>query len=368
MKISSECFLDSELKAIVESVGCRGTCDVLQISSEHVYDTDSDHTLAEYFEELINIYTPLNQSKFTPVSKNITLAKEIYSEWNIFSSKCTVDHISFILKGICANKYNQTPEMFENPVVLEERYDPLYKQEHSLLKTNTWEDFTKHLIQHNRYHSSDFNTKLFKKFCRFIIRKYTVGTKFYRARISDKEGFNINQMGCPPYQNSRSGRVNAAGIECLYMSSDPETPIREVRAGRADYVSLATFELQEDIWVVDFKHINKFSPFKLDDSSVTFQEYIINKHYLNKIDAEMGKIVRKNDAVLEYIPTQYICDFIKTVSFSIGDKDIRLSGIEYNSTLSNSGYNIALFDPALVKGISVEIREVTDLTYETKLI
>ena len=314
MKISSECFLDSELKAIVESVGSSGICDVLLIPSKHVYDTDLDHTLAEYLEELVNIYTPLNQCKFAQAPQNITLAEEIYSEWNLFSPECSTTQIASILKAICAGKYDQTPELFDNPVVLEERYDSRYKVEHSLLGTTTWENFTKHLTQHNRYHSSFFNTKLFEKFCWLIIKKYPKGTKFYRARISKKEGFDISQMGCPPCHESRSGRVNAAGVECLYLSSDLDTTISEVRADRADYVTIATFELKEDIWVVDFKHIDKLSPLKLDDISVSLQEYITNKQYLNKINAEMGKIVRRGDAVLEYIPTQYICDFIKTIS------------------------------------------------------
>ena len=42
-------------------------------------------------------------------------------------------------------------------------------------------------------------------------------------------------------------------------------------------------------------------------------EYAINKEHLNKINDEMGKIMRRSDSALDYVPTQYITDFVKSI-------------------------------------------------------
>lgn len=36
----------------------------------------------------------------------------------------------------------------------------------------------------------------------------------------------------------------------------------------------------------------------------------LNKPVLQQIDEEMGRSVRSSDNHLDYIPTQYLCDFI----------------------------------------------------------
>ena len=43
---------------------------------------------------------------------------------------------------------------------------------------------------------------------------------------------------------------------------------------------------------------------------------------------------------------------------------IHFSGVEYNSTLSKSGYNIAIFEPELFKGINTSLHQVTSLEYQ----
>ena len=44
----------------------------------------------------------------------------------------------------------------------------------------------------------------------------------------------------------------------------------------------------------------------------------------------------RNDSEIDYLPTQYISDFIKQMGFD---------GICYNSTLMEGGENYAIFDP-----------------------
>ena len=366
MKFCSDCFEDTEIKNIINSINNTDTCDVLNKKSEHIYDTDKHDNLTPYFESLLDVYTPISECKIKIDKANyIRLKYDLKYTWDIFESNCKPEIIHNIVKSICKEKYEETPDIFDEDIVILELYDEEYKKEQSLLRTNSWEDFKNSLIRDNRYHTNIFNTKLFEQYCWAALKKYHAGTKFYRGRISNKDGYSIEEMGCPPFKNSKAGRVNAEGVECLYLANNIETTINEVRAGVADYVTIAAFELQEDIIVTDLKNINKISPLSIPDSNFLIN-YAINKEHLSKINKEMSKIVRQSDSKLDYVPTQYICDFIKTLEQKgIDDNIIKFAGVEYDSTLCQDGYNIAIFEPNLFKGVNTEVHQINSLKYET---
>ena len=102
--------------------------------------------------------------------------------------------------------------------------------------------------------------------------------------------------------------------------------LHEVRAGVFDFVSVGTFRLKQDITVVDLRAITEISPFV---EGLEYLDHAINKQYLEKLNTEMSKSLRRSDSTLDYVPTQYIVDFIK----SIEHNDMQeYDGIEYNST------------------------------------
>ena len=166
-------------------------------------------------------------------------------------------------------------------------------------------------------------------------------------------------MSAPPVGASSEGRANAKGITCLYLANEVETALHEVRAGLFDYVSVAKFRLKQDISVVDLRFISQISPFSVPE----LLDYAINKQYLVKLDSEMSKSLRRSDSTLDYVPTQYIVDFIKSIEHD-GQKDY--SGIVYNSTTYPDGYNLAIFDPELFEGISVDVYDIEKLQYTSK--
>ena len=367
MKFCCDCFKDSEIRNIIESINNKDTCDIFNKQSDHIYDTEKHDSLIHNFEALLDVYTPFCNTKFSnDESKAVKIKNDILERWDIFSNKCNAENVYEIIKSICAKKYTENPELFDDNVIIEELFNDGCKQECSLLRNNSWDDFRENIIYHNRFHTTFFNTSVFKKFCLAIPKKYKKGSILYRGRISEKEGFPLDKMGCPEPKDSKDGRANAAGIKCLYLSSDADTAIKEVRAGVADYITIASFELNEDIWVVDLKMIDEISPFFLMDRQMSFVDYILNKEHLRKINNEMSKIVRKSDSKLDYVPTQYICDFIKSITIEENGSEIKIfKGVEYNSTLNKSGYNLAIFEPSVFKAISTEIYEVTFLKYKT---
>ena len=137
------------------------------------------------------------------------------------------------------------PEILDGTVGIPELYDNVYLQSHALLKNNDWDAFVTEIKTKNRYHSKLINFDILEKYCSFIRKTYKTGDLFYRARISEQTGYPISEMSAPPAGKSSEGRANARGITCLYVASDVDTTLHEVRAGVFDFVSVGTFRLKQ---------------------------------------------------------------------------------------------------------------------------
>lgn len=358
MIFCSKCFIDPEVIGTIERLNKLGTCDICQSSDVFVYDTDTDIDLSDPFDELINVYVPVDtlNGQCREIGGKL-LSEELMDNWEIFN-QLSPSQIRQIIISICKDKYVQSPQLFDSPVDIAAKYDEAYLATKSILRTNQWEDFVSDLKFKNRFHTKHINTEVLERFCSFIRKPYKKGEKFYRARIAaNGNGFKTTKMGAPPNDVTMPGRANSQGIRCLYLADSIKTSIHEVRAGAFDYVSVATFKLKLDIIVANLQSIAKFSPF---EDEVEFAQYAINREVLKKINVEMAKPLRRSDSPLEYTPTQYISEFIKSVEH--GGKS-EYSGIEYGSTLNSGGYNLAIFDPDLFKCINVTTYKIDELNY-----
>lgn len=361
MIFCEHCFRDMEISSIISSVAndTVGKCPVCNSDSAHLYDTEKHSELTPYFEELFSIYSPASYlSDSYPRSERHSLIDDLHDRWGIFADISRA-HIYEILTSICAEQYETIPELFDGMIGIPELYDKNYLKDHALLKNNNWAEFVEIIKTKNRYHSNLVNFDALENYCAKIRKTFKAGTCFFRARISDRCGFDINNMSAPPIGASSEGRANAKGITCLYLADQMETVLYEVRAGLFDYVSVAQFRLKQDISVVDLRFISKISPFSVPE----LLDYAINKQYLVRLDAEMSKSLRRSDSTLDYVPTQYIVDFIKSIEHN-GQKEY--SGIVYNSTMFPAGYNLAIFDPSLFEGISVDVYDIEKLQYAPK--
>ena len=70
---------------------------------------------------------------------------------------------------------------------------------------------------------------------------------------------------------------------------------------------------------------------------------------------EIAKPLRRNDSVLEYLPTQYISEFVKSQGYD---------GVAYESTLHRGGYNVAIYDELFLDCLDVNTVEVKQVKYE----
>lgn len=362
MIFCEHCFRDKEVASIIRSVstGIVGICPTCQKRNTYLYDTATQSELTPYFEELLNIYSPASAlPENYPKAERRSLIDDLSERWGIFAD-IPRSKVYDILTAICQDLYSSSPELFDGMIGIPELYDSNYLKEHALLKNNDWDAFVNEIKTKNRFHSKLINFDILERYCSFIRKIHKAGTMFYRARISERSGFPPEEMSAPPAGKSSEGRANARGITCLYIANDVDTTLHEVRAGVFDYVSVGAFRLKRDITVVDLKAINGISPFV---DGLEYLDHAINKQYLERLNAEMSKSLRRSDSTLDYVPTQYIVDFIKSIEHN--DKQ-EYDGIEYNSTTNPGGYNLAIFDPDLFECVSVDVYDIEKLQYTSR--
>ena len=67
--------------------------------------------------------------------------------------------------------------------------------------------------------------------------------------------------------------------------------------------------------------------------------------------------MRRYDTEVEYIPTQFICEYVKVITGA--------NGIRFNSSLHPEGKNIVIFDQELVECKEVVLKKIDSLKMTT---
>jgi hypothetical protein len=163
-----------------------------------------------------------------------------------------------------------------------------------------------------------------------------IPTTWYRARLlTGDDLFDIKDMGAPPKRIAGHGRANPAGIPYLYLGSVPETAVSEVRPHTGESACVASFEVPAALQLVDLRTPRKLvSPFLLasEDDIGSLRSDI---EFLEQVGEELTRPIVPMGASIDYVPSQYLCEFIKKCGYA---------GVLYRSSVS-SGFNLALFDP-----------------------
>ncbi len=349
----SNCFTDAEIKAVIEGKKVMGSCDFCGCHDVYVYEIGKDQTIPEMLNDIIDVYTPvLALSAAFPRDKTDLLKNHLYNNWSIFNLQS--DAIYRLITSLCSERYAEQPELFDNPVGITQSQDRDYLEENSILKNYRWDDFVQGIKNVNRFHSDFINTEKLLVFLKCARKMHHKGETLYRSRMCPNEkGFTRKSMGPPPANKAKGGRVNPTGISVLYLSDSKETTLYEIRAGVYDYVTVGSFRLQRDIEVINLAGVDRISPFIGIDSGFDAVQYAVNIDHLKMIAQEVAKPLR-NDNVLDYLPTQYISDFIRSKGYD---------GIEYISTMCRNGTNLAVFDPSLFKCTGTNVYDIDSITY-----
>lgn len=193
-------------------------------------------------------------------------------------------------------------------------------------------------------------------------RSLKKGSFLFRSQIGfDEEdtGAGIEIVGYSPSRMKPTrdvcgeGRANPRGIPYLYLANDRDTCIAEMRPQRAEWLSVAQFEIQRDLKLVDCYSVKRqFGNLELLVNPPTDQAGI-QEAVWSEINNAFNRPVSRSDTSADYVPTQILAEYFLANGFD---------GICYKSGLG-PGFNIVLFDLAAAEVVNCFVYSVTSVTY-----
>ncbi len=324
--VCTQCFSDRELIAFINSQAIIGDCDFCGIVNGHCISVDE---LFDFFTELLSHFKPDRTGTGT------ALKTLIQGNWSLFS---TLGNAYAILNYFI----NTAGSTFASA-------DELVNFSDDILENVGYWDMLKHqLATKNRYITDVGYLTGDLGWDGFFSSQIQIphGLPLYRARLHHSSGqlaYAVHEMFCPPAVYSTAGRANPSGIPYLYLSDNTDTVLYEVRAAYLDEISIGMFEVKPAITspviISDFTESPTiFHPSRIGDK---IKATLLKQ----KISADLSKPMRRYDSELDYIPTQFICEFIKIYT--------GVHGIKFRSSLHATGNNFVIFDQDLLTCIQV---------------
>lgn len=244
-----------------------------------------------------------------------------------------------------------------------------------------WKNFTVYLNDKNRF----VLIQQWKKFIDRVLKtaenrtmRIKKDTKLLRARMGttwiefddgDTQPTPLPpvQMGAPPKQLVSDGRLNPFGISYLYLTTNTDTAVAELRPWMGSDVTVGLFNILKDLKVIDttkdksklllhlrvvikdgkFKDIKHRAP-----DSYTAQEK--ESQVWGDISSAFSIPVSPNDVKTKYLPTQYLSEVLKVAGYD---------GVIYKSSLNSKGHNIVLFDPTSAECTACRMFDVKGVKY-----
>ena len=314
------CFSDDELIGFITTTGNIGDCDCCK--SKNIKRIELIELL-DFFKELFD--------NFQINGKGNSLISIIQSNWNLFSTN-DCGH------KILNHALHEIGSLINNSDQIVDFNDDIHEN------INYWSILKEQLKWQKRYFTNidiltdDLGWDGFFE-SKTVIKKEET---YFRARLhknSQDVIYPIDKMSSPPKENTSAGRANPIGIPYLYLSDNEETVLYEVRATYLDEISVATFtkneEYTKEIVISDFT-----------ETPTLYHPNGINKKIKSTllkqiISRDLSKPMRRYDSEIDYIPTQFICEFIKTFT--------NVQGIKFRSSLHNKGYNLVIFNKETMK-------------------
>lgn len=328
MQICDYCFNDEEMRLAVRNTSAgSGICDVCD-QEANVVDVDF---FKDFFEEVLNLFVPdENGSNVVSILQN---------DWNLFANdkvghlitEYFINHLG--IKYTIDEKVDYSEKVRNNLLIWDEIKTQVTEKSRFFTSLSSFDDLQ--LVQHHLIIQAD--------------------TKLYRARVipSGKEKLNADEMGCPPAKLTPAGRANPLGIPYLYLCQEEETCYYEVRALYLDRLALGTFNIINDLKIIDFTE--KMSLYVANTMASDLAVEISKFKLIQRISRDLSKPLRRFDTELEYVPTQLICEFCKLN---------KIDGIRFNSSLHEGGVNVVLFDSNSAHCVAVKEIEIKHVSID----
>ncbi len=336
MNCCVDCFSSKYLKSIIGSTSTVGNCDFCGSQQVHLLEAKE---LGRFFRNL------LDQYKLDAGGASIEIQIENDFPKLIFSSK------NFDKKNLITNILQEDSSVYESLLAGTVLLKNIANQDNAL---KLWDNFKNEIKSTNRFHIKNVLNleKLKATFEKDESFQKTIkeGSCYFRSRQSDKNGLKLSEMGNPPPEKASAGRANPKGISYLYLSDTPETTLYEIRSTLFDYVTVGKFEAKKETKVLNLRNFVHDPMFWTENEEI--EHFLIYSPFVDKFQEDLSRPIRRGDSEIDYLPTQYLSEFIKSVGFE---------GVEFQSSLYKEGYNLAIFRPENFECISVEVYEIKSL-------
>lgn len=342
-------FLDPSIHSIGESFTILGEC---HYSGRQNVPLIPLSFLGEVLENLFSLYTVANEENL-----GVDLIDHILDFWpGLFDlGKTKKAKLSILLENILKETETLETSLVSRKVIFLPEANSI-NQDFQFDLNSRWEKLTEELKYQNRFFlSEELDWDSIGTTLQLLVKFHEKGKRYFRARISDDD-LKISQMGKPHKEKASAGRANPVGIPYLYLATDPETTYYESRAGLHEQIFLGEFVSREILMVVSLERIEFLGPVEIHEMGFDLEEFIRFRGFLMKLSQELSKPIRKKDSDFDYLPTQYLCEYIKSV--------LGFDGVQYQSSMNPSGSNLAIFNDHKVECISVKVLKVDEVKYE----
>lgn len=298
--------------------------------------------LGEYFGPITAIYAPAEDGRL--------LIEWLIDDWALFPpERLTTVHANAILA-----------EILDDGEVVRQRFKPIAASMPDHL--DGWNKLRDELMHTNRFFpDTEFDAeRLVELLSSLIMDSVDVSTTWYRARVEKEERrYRPEEMGAPPGALASHGRANPAGIPYLYLGSATDTACAEVRPHPGERISIGEFTVApKALILVDLRNPKvTASPFLIGDEDA-LALLRVDLIFLERLGEELKTPVLPATAAIAYIPSQYLCEFIKKAGYD---------GVVYGSSVS-SGMNVALFYPHKATVGKVEEYVVTSVDVKMQVV
>lgn len=235
--------------------------------------------------------------------------------------------------------------------------DKLYTEEQYKEIQSMWDKFKNDIIHNNRFFSGKDIVNILDRIKRsdeqrnndeslaVAMRPMCGYTNLFRARIGNYINEKDNEMLNPPDNKTSAGRCNPKGISYLYLASDEDTAIQEVRPNLGDEVTVAEIRIAP-AKILGFDTMIKANDILNGRQLKTWEVEAL----VNIINSDLSKVVTVGNEN-EYAPYQFLAEYIKNRGFDC---------FTFSSSIAK-GTNYVLFDSSEVEIVSKKLYKIKQL-------
>jgi hypothetical protein len=347
--ICSSCFADWKLKRLARSQGDRIACRACGRSGRMGFT----------FSKLGKLMEPIMRQHFR-IGDGVKRFGEDDKEW----WEQEGDSLSIVVQCVMGQYFDFEDEIIAAIANANERTDDYWETGQSYVPApvqgsdyhQLWETVVEEL-KHERRFFNDAAQGLYARLfdgvdemitwddkAESVVFLLPAGTNIYRGRTCHSQSMlnamfqdPFAQIGPPPVDVSRLGRMNAAGVVVLYAAMDERTGLAEMRPALGADTAAIKMSTTKPLRILDFARLENSRNAKgISYFQTDFDEQVQRWKFLTAIHSMISQPVVPGREE-EYLITQAMAEYLAHVHHPTFD------GIMFKSVQLDGGMNIVIF-------------------------